>query len=286
MPAQKIVNADQAEFWSSTTGAQWVELQDRIDTLLSGVLDRLLSKADVTPGQSVLDIGCGTGASVLALCERVGPEGAVEGLDIAAQMLERARERAQAAGHGNARFTLSDAQVHPFAPRQYDQVVSRFGVMFFEDTVAALGNIARAVKPGGRMTFACWGRMADNPWFEVPRTAAIAELGAVPPADPYAPGPMAFHDRDHVLGLFRQAGITEVRAEEVELPLFPYGDVAAAAETASSIGPASRIIREKGGTPADAQAIAKRVAVEFERYATPQGVQVPARLNYYSARVS
>lgn len=285
MPAQKIVNVDQAEFWSSATGAQWVELQDRIDTLLSGVLDRLLIKADVTSGQSVLDIGCGTGASVLALCERVGPDGAVEGLDIAAQMLESARQRAQQAGHRNARFTLSDAQVHPFEPRAYDQVVSRFGVMFFEDTIAALSNIARAVKPGGRMTFACWGSMADNPWFEAPRTAAIAELGAVLPADPYAPGPMAFHDRDHVLGMFRKAGMTEVQAEAVELPLYPHGDVATAAETASSIGPASRIIREKGGTPADAQAIAKRVAVEFEKYATPQGVQVPARLNFYSAKV-
>lgn len=286
MPQQKIVNADQAEFWSSATGAQWVELQDRIDALLSGVLDRLLAGADVKSDQSVLDIGCGTGASVLALCERVGPEGAVEGLDIAAQMLEKARQRAQEAGHDNARFTLSDAQVHPFAPQQYDQVVSRFGVMFFEDTVAAFANIARAVKPGGRMTFACWGPMPDNPWFDVPRTAAIAELGAVPPLDPYAPGPMAFHDRDHVLGLFRQAGLTDARAEAVEVPLYPQGDVLTAATIASSIGPASRIMREKGGTEANAQAIADRVAVEFEKYATPQGVQVPARLNYYSARVS
>lgn len=285
MPEQKIVNADQAEFWSSATGAQWVELQERIDGLLSGVLDRLMAEAEPKSGQSVLDIGCGTGASVLALCERVGPEGAVEGLDIAAQMLERARQRAQAAGHDNARFTLSDAQVHPFEPQVYDQVVSRFGVMFFEDTVAAFTNIARSVKPGGRMTFACWGSIADNPWFDVPRTAAMAELGAVPPVDPYAPGPMAFHDTDHVLGLFRQAGLAEARAEAVEVPLYPQGDVLTAATIASSIGPASRIIREKGGTQADAQAIANRVAVEFERYATPQGVQVPARLNYYSVKV-
>lgn len=286
MPDQKIVNADQAEFWSSTTGAQWVELQDSIDTLLSGVLDRLLAKADLKAGQSVLDIGCGTGASVLALCEHVGPDGAVEGLDIAAQMLERARQRAQEAGHDNARFTLSDAQVHPFEPQRYDQVVSRFGVMFFEDTVAAFTNIARAVKPGGRMTFVSWGPMADNPWFNAPRLAAIAELGAVPPTDPYAPGPMAFHDTDHVLALFRQAGLKDARAEVVEVPLYPQGDVQAAAEIASNIGPASRIIREKGGAPADVLSIAKRVAAEFEKYATPQGVQVPARLNYYSVEVS
>jgi SAM-dependent methyltransferase len=285
MPEQKIVNADQAEFWSSTTGAQWVELQERIDGLLSGVLDRLLAEAEPKSGQSVLDIGCGTGASVLALCEHVGPDGAVEGLDIAAQMLERARQRALAAGHENARFTLSDAQVHPFEPQVYDQVVSRFGVMFFEDTVAAFTNIARSVKPGGRMTFACWGPIADNPWFNVPRAAAIAELGAMPPVDPYAPGPMAFHDRDHVLGLFRRAGLTDARAEAVKVPLYPQGDVLTAATIASSIGPASRIIREKGGTQADAQAIANRVAVEFEKYATPQGVQVPARLNYYSVKV-
>ncbi len=285
MSGQKIVNADQAEFWDSATGAQWVELQDSIDTLLSGVLEHLLAKADIATGQTILDVGCGTGASVLALCERVGPGGAVEGLDIAARMLERARQRAKEAGYDHARFTRSDAQVHPFEPKAYDQVVSRFGVMFFEDSAAAFTNMARAVKPGGRMTFASWGPLEENPWFRVPRDAAIAQLGKVPPLDQNAPGPMAFHDTKRVLGLFREAGLPNSQAEVVEVPLYPQGDLFSAARVSSSIGPASRILREKGGTQEDAQAIADRVAVEFEKYVTPQGVRVPARLNFYSVEV-
>lgn len=286
MAEQKPVNADQAEFWESTTGAQWVEMQDSIDRLLSGVLEHLLTRADVKPGQSVLDIGCGTGASVLALCDLVGPRGSVEGLDISSQMLARARQRVQASGHGSARLTQADAQVHGFEPRAFDQAVSRFGVMFFEDTVAAFANIAKAVKPGGRMTFASWGPMPRNPWFSVPREAAIAQLGEVPPVDPNAPGPMAFNDTDRVLGLFRQAGLPDARAEVVNVPLYPQGDLETVSKIASSIGPASRIMRAKGGTPADAQAIADRVAVEFEKYMTPQGACVPTRLNYYSVAVA
>jgi SAM-dependent methyltransferase len=179
-----------------------VELQESLDNLLSGVLDHLLETAGVEPRQSVLDIGCGTGASVLALCERVGPDGMVEGLDISSQMLARARQRAQDAGLRNARLTLADAQVHPFERQLYDQVVSRFGVMFFSDTVAAFANIANAVKPGGRMTLASWGPLQENPWFSIPRAAAIAQLGEVPPVDPNAPGPMAFHDTERVLGMY------------------------------------------------------------------------------------
>lgn len=286
MTGIKTVNADQAEFWASATGGKWVELQDKMDALLSGVLDALLQRATVEPGQSVLDIGCGTGASVLALCARTGPQGAVEGLDIAAQMLERARQRAREAGFANARFTLADAQVHRFEPQSFDQAVSRFGVMFFQDTAAAFANIARAMRPGARMTFACWGPMANNPWFNVPRAAAIAQLGEVPPVDQNAPGPMALHDIERVLGLFRQAGLSNARAEVVNVPLLPQGDLQAVATIASSVGPASRILQAKGGTPDDRRAIAERVAVAFEKYVTPEGVSVPTELNFYSADVT
>lgn len=285
MSGKKSVNADQAEFWESASGGKWLEMQDKIDALLSEVLENVLARADIRPGQSVLDIGCGTGASVLALSALVGPEGMVEGLDISGQMLGRARQRAQDAGLANTRFTKADAQVHAFQPGAFDRVVSRFGVMFFEDTAAAFANIARAVRPGGRMVFAAWGPMQRNPWFSVPRAAAVAQLGDVPPGDPNAPGPMAFHDTERVLGLFRQAGISNARAEVVTVPLRPQGDVDKVARIASGIGPAARIMREKAGTEADARAIAARVAADFATYVTDQGVIVPAELNYYSARV-
>ena len=279
------VNADQAEFWNSNTGAQWVQEQEVLDTLFAGVLEHLLERADLLPGQSVLDIGCGTGASVLAACERVGPEGAVEGLDISRRMLERAGQRAEAAGHAQARLINADAQVHTFEPQTFDRVVSRFGVMFFEDTVSAFANIARAVKPSGRMTFASWGAMQDNPWFSVPRAAAIERLGTVAPADPNAPGPMAFQDTERVLGLFAKAGLRDANFEVVNVPLRPPGIVEEVAEIASSVGPASRILREKGGTAEDAQAIAQIVALEYAQYATPEGVRIPTQLNFYSAFV-
>lgn len=281
----QATNADQAEFWASEAGAKWVTMQDSIDAQLTGVLEHLLDLADISPGQSVLDIGCGTGASVLALCARVGQDGSVEGLDIAEQMLARARQRLRDAGTVNARLTLADAQVHRFAPRSFDRAVSRFGVMFFEDPVDALANIAGALRPGGRVTFATWGPLAANPWFSVPREAAIAQLGEVGPFDQDAPGPMAFHDTERVLELFRRAGLQNPRVEVANIPLTPRGDLQAVAKVASNLGPASRIMRTKGGTEDDARAIAARVEVEFEKYVTPEGVRVPTQLNYYSAEV-
>lgn len=285
MSESKIVNADQVEFWESATGRKWIEQQEDLDALLAGVLDHLLAKADIRRGQSVLDIGCGTGASVLAVSEFVGPDGSVEGLDIASQMLECARQRLQDAGIDNARLTKADAQVHPFEPLAFDHVVSRFGVMFFDDPVAAFANIARTVKPGGRLTLACWASMDENPWFAVPRIAAMARLGHVAPLDPTAPGPMAFEDTARVIGLFQQAGLPDARAEVVNLSLLPNGGLKDVAHMATSVGPALRIMKTMKGTEADAQAIAAEVATAFEKYVTPEGVRVPARLNYYSVLV-
>src|SRR5262249_51171730 len=135
---------------------------------------------------------CGCGATTLALARHVGPGGRVLGVDISAVMLERARERARAANLAQVEFANADAQTHAFAKEAWDCVYSRFGVMFFADPARAFANLRSALRRGGRVSFACWRAMPENPWVMVPIAALTTFLTPPPPPPPGAPGPFAF----------------------------------------------------------------------------------------------
>lgn len=278
-------NAREAEYWGSAPGRIWVDYEAELDAAHAPALSLLLDRARLKAGERVLDIGCGTGASSLAAARAVGPEGAVEGLDISAQLLDRARARAAAEGLGNLAFTLGDAEVHAFPERRFAAAISRFGVMFFGDPTAAFANIARALRPGGRMIFVAWAGLAENPYFAVPREAAIRRLGAGAPAVPNAPGPLAFQDLERVAGLMSRAGLREVTAEAVPAHLSPRGSPGDVARLLTGVGPASRILKERGGSSEDAVAIAAEVAEAFAPYAMPDIVRIPATFNLFSAVV-
>ena len=205
--AMTEANADQATFWNAQPGQNWVDFQADLDAQLSEVTDRLLAACAARPGERVLDIGCGAGGSTLALAAAVGAVGSVLGLDLSEPLLARAEERRRDLALGNVRFARGDAQDHPFAPGGFDLAASRFGVMFFADPVAAFRNIARALRPGGRLVFVAWAGPEHNPWFAIPQRAAVARLGPVAPTPPDAPGPMAFRDAARVTGLLEAAGL-------------------------------------------------------------------------------
>ena len=276
-------NRDQAEFWSSESGNKWVENAAVLDAAMAPALDAVLEAAALQQGERVLDIGCGTGASTLAAAAAVGPDGRVTGADISPVMLGGARKRAAEAGCATVDFVVADAQTHGFAPGAFDAMISRFGVMFFADSVAAFANMAKAMRPGGRMHFVCWSGLQENPWFSMPRQVAIDRLGAPEPADPRAPGPMAFAERDFVTGILEQAGLAEVHSQEVSVDLTPLGSVEEVAKFAAHVGPASRILKEKDGTAEDARVIVEALSEKMQAFATPDGVRVPATLNLYSA---
>lgn len=276
-------NKGQAEFWSSEPGNKWVENAVFLDAAMAPALDCVLEAADLQPGERVLDIGCGTGASTLAAAGAVGPDGRVTGADISPVMLKGARRRASEAGCGTVDFIEADAQTHDFGAGVFDAMISRFGVMFFADSVAAFENMAKALRPGGRMHFVCWRGLEENPWFSLPRQVAVDRLGAPEPADPRAPGPMAFAEQDYVTGMLKSAGLAAVSAREVSVDLTPLGTVEEVAKFAAHLGPASRILMEKDGTKEDTRAIVDVLTEEMRAFATPEGVRVPAVLNLYSA---
>ena len=204
-----IVNHEQAEHWNSDEAAHWVTHQAAYDRMLAPFTAMVLDAATFNPGDRVLDIGCGCGATTRAAARAVAPGTAV-GVDLSAPMLSRARADADAAGLTNTVFDQADAQVHPFEEAMFDAVISRFGIMFFADPVAALANLHRATRPGGRLAFVCWQDVAANEWLIVPG-AAIAQHVALPDmGPPGAAGMMAFADPDRVDAVLTDAGWRDI----------------------------------------------------------------------------
>jgi SAM-dependent methyltransferase len=241
-------NAQQDEYWNQAAGPLWVRQQERLDSQIEPHGLVAIERAALHPGEHVVDIGCGCGQTSLELARRVGATGRVEGVDLSAPMLERARERAREAELDQLSFTRGDAQSHAFAPRSTDLFFSRFGVMFFEDPLTAFRNFHRALRPGGRITFLCWKGIEANPWMRIPMVA-IAPLVELPePPPPGAPGPLAFADDARVRGLLEEAGFEDVHAtgHDSEMKLAGTGGPEAAAEFMLEIGPAARAAREAG----------------------------------------
>jgi SAM-dependent methyltransferase len=269
-------NAAQREFWNSD--------EADLETLHAPMTEPLLARAEIEPGMHVLDVGCGSGSVARRAAELAGTGGAVTAVDISEVLLDTAR--AAAAGDGSApiSYVLADAQTHAFAPASFDRVISRMGVMFFSDPIAALANLRRAARPGARFSAVVWRRGATNPWFGIPTETAIQHLGPVE-ADPDVPGPLAFANTDRTLMLLAAAGWGEARADRLPVILETRGTAAEAAASVGSLGPAARIMEAKGATAEQTAAIVADIAAGFSQFETDHGLRVPVTMTLLSAKV-
>jgi ubiquinone/menaquinone biosynthesis C-methylase UbiE len=236
-------NQDQVDFWNGRMGHEWVVLQERMDANLSAIHQALMPFAAPRAGEAVLDIGCGTGTTSMALADAVGPNGRVTGLDVSREMLGLARLRGQ--GRANLDFVESDASQAAFQP-EYDLLFSRFGVMFFDDPAAGFANMRKAAKPGGRIAFACWRTPQENLWASAPMAAAKPFLPDAAPPDPLAPGPFALADAARVRAILEQAGFKDVRIEKFDGVMDMGRDLDLAAAQMLRIGPVARAAAELG----------------------------------------
>ncbi len=269
-------NADQAEHWNaSEQAARWVTHQEEHDRMLGPFSDILLGAAALAPGDQVLDVGCGCGSTTLAAARAVAP-GAAVGVDLSGPMLARARDNAASSGVANVSFRRGDAQVYRFGPA-FDAVISRLGIMFFADPVAAFANLHGATRPGGRLAFVCWQSLDANVWLTV---AAAALAGHVPlpePPDPGTPGMFALAEPGRIQRVLGDAGWRKVTVTSEET-LIPVGggslDDAVAFLRTGTLG---RAMLAAAGAATQARAIlALRDALA--RRAGPGGVLLGAAL--------
>jgi SAM-dependent methyltransferase len=235
-------NAAQAEYWGGAGGQRWIDHQEHQDQVLRPVSDRLMAAALVKPGERVIDVGCGCGATTIDCASRVRPGGEVLGLDISEPMLARGRERASQ--DLPVRFVHADATVHDFPPGWADLIVSRFGVMFFADPARSFVNLRKGLKRGGRLALACWREAKQNPFFILPLREARKHAPPLPEMDPEAPGPFAFADEARVRRILSEAGYADIvlTPQDLELDIAAGRGLDTAVAAALAIGPTSRML--------------------------------------------
>ena len=260
-------NADQATYWNGPGGRHWIDRQEMQDGLLAPVAARLIEAAQVATGARLVDIGCGCGATTLEVARTTGASGRALGVDISAPMVARAKERA-AAENSTAQFLVADATIEDLYDERADLMISRFGVMFFADPALSFANMRKALKPGGRLAFACWREPRLNPWLTIPLKEATRHAPRLPESSPEDPGPFSFSDETRVRRILSAAGFSEIALDPIDLEL----DTAVgqgfenAVASALEIGPASRALE---GQPDEVRAAAvaeiRAALAPFER---------------------
>ena len=277
-------NAAMQRYWNEVAGPRWVSLAGAQEARNIEVARLLLAEARPAAGEQVLDVGCGTGATAVPLAAAVGPSGHVTGIDISEPMLSVARQRVAAEQQGNLTLLLADAQVHAFRPASFDLLVSRFGVMFFADPVAAFTNLCGAARPGGRLCMAVWAPLADNLHWRIPYEIALRHLGPPAPQPPHAPGPLAFSDPDYFRSVLAAAGFAEIAITPRAFQVIGRS-AASEAEHAGLQGPSGRLIDEKQADPATRQAIVGETAAALAAHAGANGeLRLPGTVFIATAR--
>ncbi|MCX4093017.1 class I SAM-dependent methyltransferase [Nocardia sp. alder85J] len=206
----------QATLWNGPAGEAWVAAQEVVDGALRPFRDLLVEEVVATSGQRVLDVGCGTADTTVAIARRLGASAHCVGVDISEPMLAGARARAEKCGVA-VDFRRADAQTHPFEPGSFDTVVSRFGVMFFDRPVAAFTNLRRAADHGAQLRCIVWRGPADNPFMAAPERAAAPLLPDLPVPDLEAPGRFALADRDRTAAILTGGGWTDIDIRPIDV---------------------------------------------------------------------
>lgn len=274
-PAQAF-NEEQRARWNGIDGEHWAREQEYLERVLAPVNGPLLDFAKPRSGSTVLDVGCGCGATTIELARAVGPSGRAVGIDISAPMLARAKERLSP--FANAVCLLGDAAELALQEYSAELMVSRFGVMFFGDPVAAFANLRTGLASGGRVRFACWRAIKENPWLQVPLHAIYEHVPRLPKPGPEEPGPFSFADLARVERVLMAAGFTRPSFTplDLQLDLAAGGTLEDAALHASGTGPARRALADQ---PEDVHAAAvESIRRALKPYETAAGVKLPAAL--------
>ena len=201
--------------WPTVATELYLGDADRIEAINGPFGEAMLDAVQLQTGERVLDVGCGLGTTTLDAARLVAPDGRAVGIDITVDLLDVARQRAGAAGVTNIEFLEADAQVHPFRDGEFDAVISRFGIMFFDDSAEAFANIGRAVRPGGRLVTVCPGDPLDNQWVTIAFGAAAPHVGLPDLGPPGSPGPFAFADPNRLEQALHAGGFRDITVEPI-----------------------------------------------------------------------
>jgi SAM-dependent methyltransferase len=277
-------NAREVEYWNSAHTRAWADEHEAIDRLLAGLTKVALDLAAPKLGERVIDIGCGSGTTVLELAACVGPSGYVLGADVSKPSVEKGQERIAAAGAHQAEIMLCDVSTYVFPANSFDLVFSRFGVMFFADPIATFANIRKAMKPDGRLALAVFRTPQENKWATAALAAVPHLLPPITPPGPEEPGQFSWADAVRVHRILETAGFQNVSLtpHDPAMPLAARGGAAEAASFMCRVGPVVRATRDAS----EQQKKEVRSALEafFRSHEGPQGIVLPGAIWIVTAR--
>ena len=234
-------NDEQEQYWNGPGGRTWRDMQAVVDGMLEPLTHLLVDAAATASDLRVLDVGCGAGSTTLAMARRLGAQGRCTGVDISEPLIAMAVERAQREG-APASFIRADAQTHQFEPGAFDAVISRFGVMFFDDPVAAFANLRRAARHGATLHFVAWRSPAENPFMTAAERAAAPLLPNIPQREPGAPGPFALADRQRLNAILETSAWSDIELRPIEVSCtFPESELV---RYFTRLGPVGRVFPE------------------------------------------
>lgn len=274
MTSAEAFSEEQRTRWNGIEGEYWASNQDRLDRTLAPVTGPLLAFAAPRAGSAVMDVGCGCGATTIELAREVGPSGRVIAIDLSEPMLARTAERSRP--FANTTCVLGDAEKLPLQHLGAELIVSRFGVMFFGNPVAAFANLRTGLAAGGRLRFACWRPIKENPWLQIPLHAVYEHAPRLPKPDPEEPGPFAFADPARVTRILTEAGFTapSFTPLDIQIDISAGGTLEEAVNQAAAMGPAKRALADQ---PEDIRAAAMvSIRRALEPHASLNGVKLPA----------
>jgi len=261
MNEARPADAGQSALWNGSAGSAWVEAQAALDAMFEPFELRLVEAVAARRPRSVLDVGCGTGATTLAIARQLGPSSRCTGVDISAPMIDFAHARGEAA-HATARFIRADAQDHVFDMPRFDMVVSRFGVMFFADPIAAFANLRHAATNDAQLHFFAWRSAAENPFMTLAERVARERLPDMPTSVPGTPGQFAFADAARVRNILDASGWSGVAIEPIDVACrFP---ASALTRYITQMGPLGRALQQVAGPTRER--IVDDVRAAFEPY--------------------
>lgn len=235
------MNDEQIDIWNGRSGNAWVDLQPVLDRAFQAIEELLVASVPVGSPCRVLDVGCGTGATTLAVAGRLGVGGRALGVDLSPPMTEAARARAERAG-SLASFVCADAQTYAFEAASFDVILSRFGVMFFDDPTEAFANLRRAARADGELCFVVWRSPEENPFMTTAERAAAPLLSNIPARKPHAPGQFAFADAGRVRTILEQSGWGGIEIDAIDVACaLPESELG---RYVTRFGPLGRVLHE------------------------------------------
>ena len=277
----KIINNEQYDYWNSGIGQKWVKEDNSLNERFAILTEEFFSRASINKNDKVLDIGCGGGITSFEASKIVGKYGYVLGADISKVLLDLAKKNFSSIK--NLEFKYCDVQNYNFKKNIFSKVISRFGVMFFENPIVAFKNIYNSIQDGGSLHFVCWTNVMENEFFTAAANIIIKHLNKEFPKVTRSPGPFAFSEEKYIKQILDSSGFKNIKVDKVYTSLSTNDDAAKDGELLFKIGLAGRLLSEENLSEEELSNIKDKIIAMSKNRQVDGKITYRACLNFVSA---